>query len=486
MQCESCEQIFTGGYMSQQATVSSGTFGINNLLLKWIVSFIIPAAVYFMLPIDGKTMTHEMGMFLAITFWMVIIWAFELVNEIATGIALPVLYVTFCDVPTNIIYQGWFSDVPSTVIGGFILCKILQSTGLGKRIGLACMRAMNGSFTGVIWGLAAAIYIVSPFIPTANGKSLIFCAIVISLCESLDIKKQSREATALMMAAFLAVTSSKLGYLTGGGDLVIGMNLVNGVTGESVTWLEYAWWNLLPATIYTVMSVGIVVLLLPSKMSRQELISALEVRYAELGEMTRQEKVASIFLIFTLGMLVTDKLHGMQPGMALCLVACASFLPKVELMNGEKIKTVNFGPLFFIMGCMAIGSAGNYLKVTQWMADGTFGYFEGLGEFSAGIAAYIVGVVGNFILTPLAATASFSAPLAELALNIGVEPKIVYFSFIYGFDNIIFPYETAPLLLFYGFGYIHFGQMVKILSVRILLVVPFLLIVAIPWWKFVF
>lgn len=165
----------------------------NQLLVKWLVSLAIPTIVYFMLPIDGKTMTHEMGMFLAITIFMVVIWAFGLVNEIATGIVLPVLYVALCHVPAKVIYAGWLSDVPNTVIGGFILCKILQTTGLGKRIGLGCMYAMKGSFVGVIWGLAAAVYIVSPFIPSANGKSLIFCAIVISLCEALDIKKKVRK-----------------------------------------------------------------------------------------------------------------------------------------------------------------------------------------------------------------------------------------------------------------------------------------------------
>lgn len=471
--------------MSQAAVSVDG--GKNSYTLyKWIFAIVVPAIVYFLLPIDGKTMTHEMGMFLAVLFFMVIIWAFELVNEIATGIVLPVLFIALCDVPSKVVYSGWFSDVPNTVIGGFILCKILQTTGLGKRIGLSCMRAMGGSFMGTIWGLTLAIFIVSPFIPTTNGKSLIFCAIVISLCESLDIKKQSREATALMMAAFLAVTSSKMCYLTGGGDLVIGMNLVDGVLGHKTGWLEYAYWNFIPATIYTIMSVGIVCVMLPSKLNKQELISALEVRYNELGEMTKEQKTASVFLLFTLALLVTDKLHGMQAGMSLCLVACAAFLPKVNLMNAEKVKTVNFGPIFFIMGCMAIGSAGNYLKVTQWMADCTFGYFEGLGNFGAGIAAYWVGVIGNFILTPLAATASFSAPLAELAINIGADPKIVYFCFKYGFDNIVFPYETAPLLLFYGFGYIHFGLMVKILLVRIFLVVPFLLLIGIPYWLFIF
>ena len=111
-----------------QATVKSDSSGSNSLLIKWLICFCIPALVYFILPIDGKEMTHEMGMFLAITIFMVVIWAFGLVNEIATGIVLPVLYVVLCHVPAKVIYAGWLTDVPNTVIGGFILCKILQTT----------------------------------------------------------------------------------------------------------------------------------------------------------------------------------------------------------------------------------------------------------------------------------------------------------------------------------------------------------------------
>lgn len=459
--------------------------GVMKLALKWLVTLIVPAVVYFLLPVDGKAMTHQMAMFLAVTVFMVFVWGFELVNDVATGIVLPVLYMALCDVPSKIVYNNWFSDVPNIVIGGFIMCKILQDTGLGKRIGLGCMKLMGGSFTGTIWGLMIAIYIINPLVPAVTGKGVIFCAIVISLCESLDFKKQSREATALMMVAFLAVTSSKNGFLTGGGDLVIGMSLVDGVMGLKTSWMQYAGWNLLPATLYTIMSVGIVVLLLPSKVDKQELKKALEARYAELGSMRKEEKVAAILLVITMIVLMTDKLHGLTPGMGLCILACISFLPGVNLMNGTKVKSINFSPIFFIMGCMAIGSAGNYLKVTQWMADSAFGYMEGLGLYAAGVCSYLIGVAGNFILTPLAATASFSAPLAELATQIGLEPRILYLSFKYGFDNYLFPYEYAVLLLFYGFGYIHFGHMVKILAARMILTIPFLLAIAIPWWQWI-
>lgn len=459
--------------------------GVTGLALKWLISLAVPAIAYFLLPIDGKNMTHHMAMFLCVTLFMVLIWGFELVNDVATGIVLPVLYMALCDVPSKIVYNNWFSDVPNIVIGGFIMCKILQDTGLGKRIGLGCMKLMGGSFVGTIWGLMIAIYIINPLVPAVTGKGVIFCAIVISLCESLDFKKQSREATALMMVAFLAVTSSKNGFLTGGGDLVIGISLVDGVMGLKTGWMQYAVWNLLPATLYTIMSVAIVVFLLPSKVDKKELKQALEIRYAELGSMRREEKIATFLLVITLIVLMTDKLHGLTPGMSLCILACISFLPGVSLMDGQKVKSINFSPIFFIMGCMAIGSAGNYLKVTQWMANSAFVYMEDLGLYAASVCSYVIGVIGNFILTPLAATASFSAPLAELATRIGLEPRILYFSFKYGFDNYLFPYEYAVLLLFYGFGYIHFGQMVKVLAARMVLTIPFLLAIAVPWWQLV-
>ena len=459
--------------------------GFNKQILKWLFSLIVPAIVYFALPIDGKAMTHEMAMFLAITICMVCIWGFELVNDTATGLVLPVLYMALCGVPGKIVYNNWLGDVPNIVFGGFIFCKILQDTGLGKRIGLGCMKLMGGSFTGTIWGLMIASYIINPFVPAITGKGIIFCAIVISLCESLDFKKQSREATALMLVAFLAVASSKNAFLTGGGDLVIGMSQVDAVMGLKTSWLQYAGWNLLPATVFTIMSVAIVVVLLPSKVNKEELRAALYARYAELGPMRKDEKIATVLLIITLIVLMTDKLHGLTPGMGLILLAAVSFLPGVSLMNGKKIKEVNFCPIFFIMGCMAIGSAGNYLKVTQWMADNTFGYIEGMGIYGASICSYLVGAIGNFILTPLAATASFSSPIAELAVNMGLEPRIMYLSFKYGFDNYLFPYEYAVLLIFYGFGYIHFGSMVKVLAARMILTIPFLLAVAIPWWLWI-
>lgn len=465
----------------------TNTTTTNNTLFlgKWAASFIIPIMVYFILPIDGKTMTHNMALFLAFTTWAVCIWSMELINDTAVGLILPVLYVVFCGVKPQVAYSPWLSDVPNTVIGGFILCKVLSDTGLGKRIGLGCMKFMGGSFNGALWGITLAIFIVNPLIPAVTGKGIIFCAIVLSLCDTLEFKPQSREATALMLSAFLAVTCSKMCFLTGGGDLIIGMELVDKVLGTKTTWMEYAKWNFVPATLYTIICVGLVMLILPSKTDATKLSEVLHQKYAELGPITKEQRYAAILLSSGLILLCTDSIHGVRSGMVMLGICFIAFLPKVDLLNAERLKSVNFVPLFFIMGCMAIGSVGNALKVTNWIAGNTLHYLDGWSLPWAAVGTYTVGVLGNFILTPLAATASMTSPITELGVQMGLEPRILYFSFKYGFDNYIFPYEYAVLLLFYGFGYMHFGSMVKVLAVRIFITVPFLLLIAIPYWRWV-
>jgi len=454
-------------------------------VVKWVSSFLVPALVYYLLPIDGVTLTHSMAMFLVVTIWAVSVWAMDLINDIAVGMLLPTLYIVLCGVPGKVIAGPWSSQVPNTIIGGFILCKILQDTGLGRRIGLGSMNMMGGSFIGALIGLMCAVFVINPFIPSAAGKAIIFCAIVVSLCESLDFKKQSREATAFMLVAFVSVASSKLCFLTGGVDLVLGMDLVDKVLATETSWLEYAMWNFLPATLYALMSVAIVIIMLPSRINKDEFKAVLQMRYNELGSMSKLEKRAALLMMFTLVMLSTDKWHGMATGMTLIFVAFIAFIPKVGLMTSDSLRKVNFSPLFFIMGCMAIGSAGNFLKATDWLAANSLHYFESLSVTWAGIASYVFGVTGNFLLTPLAATASLSSPLIELGLQMGVEPLVLYFSFQYGLDNYIFPYEYAILLLFYSFGYIHFASMVKMLAVRMVATALFLFFIAIPFWNWI-
>ncbi|NLV96658.1 MAG: sodium:sulfate symporter [Desulfovibrionales bacterium] len=457
----------------------------KGTLLKWALSLVVPLIVFWALPVDGTIVTTPMAMFLAITAWAVTVWATDIINDVAVGLALPVLYIIFCGVKQQVVYAPWLSEVPIIVIGGFALGKILQDTGLGKRIGLTCVRAMGGSFVGALWGLTLAVYIVAPLIPAVTGKAAIFCAIAISLCEALDFKEKSREASAVLLAACLAVMSTKICYLTGGADTVLGMGLVERVVESKTTWMEYAYHNFIPGTLYTIMSLVLVTLLLPSKVDRKTLQPVLEAKLRELGPITRDQKIASILMLLTLIMLATDKLHGVAAGLVLILITFAAFLPGINLLNSAKFGKINFAPLFFIMGCMTIGSAGGALNVTQWVAGSLLPYFHDQSVSSASTMAYIFGAAVNFLLTPLAAITTMTSPLAELGLKMGMDPRMLYYSFAYGLDNLIFPYEYAVPLYFFSTGFIVFKDFVKVMAIRLVLAGIFVSFVAIPYWKWV-
>jgi di/tricarboxylate transporter len=424
-----------------------------------------------------------MALFMAFTVWAVSVWSMDVIDQVAVGIVLPIFYIVFCGVQQRVVFGPWLGDVPIIVIGGFTLGKIFHDTGLGKRIGLVCVRAMGGSFTGTLFGICIAGAIIAPLVPSIMGKAAIICALGVSLCDALEFKAKSREATAVMLACLLTVASTKLCYLTGGADLVLGMALVDKVLGIKTTWLEYAVYNFPPGMLYTFMSVGLVVILLPSKTDKTTMKANLLAKCREIGQASPEQKRAAYLMLATLLLLATDKLHGISAGIVLIVITFVTFLPGVKLMDGQRFSKINFAPLFFIMGCMAIGSAGGALKVTDWIASVTLPYLQNLSDNMAGLAAYVLGAAANFLLTPLAATTTMTSPLAELGKQMHVDSRALYFAFQYGLDNYIFPYEYAVLLYFFSSGYILFKDMFKVLAVRMVLVGGFIAIIAMPYWN---
>lgn len=455
-------------------------------LCKWGLSLLLPLLVYIAMPVGDGVVTVHMALFMAVTVWAVTMWSMDTIDQVAVGLLLPILYVLLCGVKQRVVFGPWLGDVPIIVIGGFTLGKIFQETGLGKRIGLLCVRVMGGSFTGTLIGIVITGAIIAPLVPSIMGKAAIICALGVSLCDALDFEQKSREATAIMLTCFLTVASTKLCYLTGGADLVLGMALVDKVIGIKTTWLEYAMYNFLPGMIYTFLSVGLVILLLPSKVDKGKMRSILLAKCRDIGSITPEQKRASYLMLATLLLLATDKLHGISAGIVLIVITFVTFLPGVRLMDGQRFSKINFAPLFFIMGCMAIGSAGNALKVTDWIAASTLPFLQNLNDHMAGFAAYSLGAAVNFLLTPLAATTTLTSPLAELGRQMHIDSRSLYFAFQYGLDNYIFPYEYAVLLYFFSSGYMLFKDMAKVLALRMIVAALFVTFVAIPFWNLMF
>jgi len=73
----------------------------------------------------------------------------------------------------------------------------------------------------------------------------------------------------------------------------------------------------------------------------------------------------------------------------------------------------------------------------------------------------------------------------EIAQHLQVPPLLVFYSYSYGLDQYLFPYEYAVLLYFYATGYPRMGHLIKVLGARMIASVPFVALIAYPYWKLV-
>lgn len=86
------------------------------------------------------------------------------------------------------------------------------------------------------------------------------------------------------------------------------------------------------------------------------------------------------------------------------------------------------------------------------------------------IASYYFGFVVNMLLTPVAAATTLSLPIAEIATNLGEPVKPVLYSFLYGLNQFVLPYELGQALVMFATGYVHIKHIIIVMGLRTIFV----------------
>ena len=171
--------------------------------------------------------------------------------------------------------------------------------------------------------------------------------------------------------------------------------------------------------------------------------------------------------------------------LGICTFPCLFFIPGIKTGRREDIEKINFSFVLFIATCLGIGNTAGYLGLGQIIADIAMPIVAGKSlVFTFGLT-WIIIVLANFILTPLAIMACLSLPMAQIALNLGIDPLAIYFLMTNAYDQILLPYEYALYLIFFSFGLIYLKDFIKIMAVKMGLNLIFCLTIMIPYWMLI-
>lgn len=419
-------------------------------------------------------------LFLCVTLWAILMWAFDLLQYAVVAIVLPVLYIVFGISDANTAFSGWLSTSGWITLGGLLFGTAFMRSGLARRLAFKMISLTSGGFKGIVLALTASCLIITPVIPSVMGKIVLMVPIAIEICNALGKKKGSNTAAALIMVVFFALWSPKMAFPTASTDAILATSILVDQYQYDITWLGWAIDMFIPAILWTFVSVSLVFLLKPSKatLDKQESVA----RYRNLGPMSGQEKKLTVMMLLVVALLATEGIHGVSPAYVLIIAAAICFVPHAGVLDSSDFKRTDLSVVFFLAGAVSIGAVASQLGITADIVSSIQPILEGHSNFSLVMMLYVFSIVSNFLLNPMALIATLLGPVTELCTQLGYSPVLGGYSMIMGFNQALLPYEIAPFMLIYSYGYLKMGPTMKVMAARIAVGIVFTMVITYPYW----
>jgi di/tricarboxylate transporter len=448
--------------------------------IKWAINIILPMLI-LLIPTNER-FTQEIKLFFIITLFAILLIAFETISLTVTALALPVVYILFKLAPSDIAFKSWSLDVTWLLVGGFIFTYALESTGFMKRLAYKCILLAGGKFRGILYGLTLSGIISALIIPDAGARTVLYTALTVGICKTLELKPKGKAASAVMIAGIFAALNPGYLYLTGSGQTIIPFRLVKEL-GISVTFIEYLQHMFVPVLIWSIINVVLLDLLLKpeEELKSKEYFKA---ELSKLGSVKLPEIKLMVILFAIVVLLLTSSKHGIAVGWIFLLAGCLLYAPGINVAKPEDLLKINYGFVIFVTACLTIGIVSIQVGAGKFVADAIYPYLGG-STVSSLAGVWLLSVVLNFVLTPLAACSALAVPLVELANNLGINPIPVLYTFVQGIEQIILPYEYALILLPFSYGLISLKNLVKTFGIRMVLSIIAIIVIFVPYWKMI-
>ncbi|MCF8039939.1 MAG: anion permease [Desulfohalobiaceae bacterium] len=446
--------------------------------VKWTASIVLPLLLFF-IPVN-ESFTPEIRNFFISTSFVIFLWALELMPFVIPALMLPIFYVVIGIAPTHIAFAPWGHYIPWMLLSGMILTNIFEEVGLLKRISYWCILRAGGHFHGLLYGLMFSGVIVALLLPDIASRTVLFVAIAYGICKALNLEPYSKSATAVMLVGVMTALTPGYIFYTSAAQTLIAWDMA-AKSGFEITWFNYLLYNGLPTLIWCFLTVAIIQVMFRSKeVDAEQCRECFQEELRNLGKLSRNEKKLSLVAAALCLFAATGNLHGIAVGWGFVAAVFVCYLPGINLGREYSSNAVNYGLIIFVASCMAIGTVSNHIGAGTFVANQLQPYLSG-SQLHIMSTSWLMAVLLNFVMTPLAAVSTLSGPLAEIVQQTETAIVPVLYAWNQGLEQIILPYEYALILLAFGYGYISIKPFIKFFSVRMVANFVFLWVIYIPF-----
>ena len=449
--------------------------------IKWVISLMIMFTP--MLIQINESYTYSIRTFFMITILVIMIWAFELMPLAAPALVLPIVYISLGLATPTQAFSPWTTEMPWLFIGGMIISSVFERTGLMNRMAITAIKISGGTYKGILSGFLIIGLILCIVIPNGGARTTLFLPLAYGIITALNLKKNSKEAIAIMAgSSFIATTPW---------TLLDGTNLISysiaATLGVNISWMRYmieiGFLSFILLTFY------IVVIFyfyrgnsdIFKDENHKKVKKYFEEEYFKLGDMSFDEKKIIGVLIAIVLALCLSSVYKVSSGWIFAIGAFCFYLPGIDIAKETDLKSINMSMIILMTGAMTIGAVSMATGAGAFIGKILTTYLNG-NSFEIISISWLIGVIVNFLLTPLAAASALTQPLIEAAIENGISPTVIINSYAIGLEQIIFPYEYVLALMMFSYGVMSLKEFVKIYLLKMILSIIFLLVICVPYW----
>lgn len=456
-----------------------------------------PVIFFIVISLPVENLSFQGKVVLAISLWMATWWLTEAVPLYVTALLPLVVFTSTGISPFGKLSASYADPMVFLLLGGFILAKAIEKTGLHQRFALTVLRAFpNGNPQLIIAAfMIVAASISSWMCNTATTIMILPIALaVISLVPNSG--QRERFGTALVLAIVYAAGIGGIVTLVGTPP-----NAMCAAMSQKMFHvpIEFTQWMMIgiPIAAISLVVTGWYLVKPGLKISNEPLHMEKNIiaqKLAELGRMTRDQKLVLAVFAITAGAWMSRILWGNfvpfldNPAIAMISALSLFVLPSKSSSEGRILDRetglkIPWGVLLLIGGSLALAGGFEETGLNKWIAS-QMTFLEGAPEIVILFAVVGASMLLTQVLVNTGAAALMIPIAATLSSVLGIPPLLLMvpaaIAVSYAF---VLPIGTPPNMIAVGSGYVTTKQLAKIglpLNLILLVIVTLMLAVLVP------
>src|SRR4051794_8889241 len=413
----------------------------------------LPIIIWFA-PLDLEPQTQHA---FAIVAFMVVAWITQAMDYALAGLVGCFLFWALGVVRFPVAFSGFANDTPWFLFGALLLGVVATRSGIARRLAYFIMLKVGVTYPRILLGLIVTDFLLTFIVPSGIARVVIMASIALGLAEAFNSKPGTNVSRGMfLILSYTANIFDKM--IIAGAGSITARGLIEKVGGIEVLW-SYWFIAFLPCSIITVLAAWWLTLWFypPEKAALEGGYEFLKAEMRKMGAWSPLEKKSALLLAVAVALWLTDFIHHISPAVIGMGVGLFALLPRMQILDIEDMRTLNYLPMFFVAAAVSMGTVLEATKGLEVLTSVMFAWMQPYmtNILSTTIVMYWTAFFYHFLLASEISMLGTSMPLVmEFAKSHGMHPLLLGMIWTFAAGGKLFAYQSGVLIVGYSYGYL--------------------------------